>query len=102
MPDIGLLQGGAPRPRVVPKPESRSEAPPAFVHPDREVAAPFLAPVDRAIAVVSAVVSEPVSEPIVAAERVSAVVPEVSASPAETLQAVAETTASASPPDIAT
>jgi 4-amino-4-deoxy-L-arabinose transferase-like glycosyltransferase len=84
MPDIGLLGGGAPRSRVVPKFDIRPEAAPAIaaevsapalVHPDHEVAAPFLAPVDRAIAVVSAVVSEPVI--------------------------VAETPTVASPPDIA-
>ena len=57
MPDIGLLQGGAPRPRVIPPLEvpavDEGVAAGASVAPDREVAAPFLAPVDSAIAVVS-------------------------------------------------
>ena len=68
MPDIGLLQGGAPRPRVVPPLSVLAVAQDvpasASVAPDREVAAPFLAPVDRAIAVVSAVVSEPLRETV--------------------------------------
>ena len=63
MPDIGLLQGGAPRPRVVPplKVPAAEEGVPAGVPvaPDREIAAPFLAPIDSAIAVVTAVVSAP-------------------------------------------
>lgn len=135
MPDIGLLQGGAPRLRVVPKLESRPEAPPAisseasasaFVQPDRDVAAPFLAPVDRAIAVVSAVVSEPeraapvrsesllgetsAVEPLaeqIVVESVAAAAPEATAVPADAVPTdaepiVAEVTAPASPPDIAT
>ena len=68
MPDIGLLQSRAGRPRNAPKPEASSEAPreasvpSVSVQAEHEVAAPFLAPVDRAIAVVSAVVSEPAAE----------------------------------------
>jgi len=84
MPDIGLLGGGAPRTRVVPKIEVRvktsataapveTAAPSglaASVQPDHEVAAPFLAPVDRAIAVVTAVVSVPLREPVIEASAV--------------------------------
>jgi len=57
MPDIGLLQGGAPRPHVVP-PRVATDSP---VAADHEVAAPFLAPVDSAISVLSEVVSAPLS-----------------------------------------
>ena len=47
MPDIGLLQGS--RPRIVPPPAINPE-----VMPKREVAAPFIAPVASAIAIVAA------------------------------------------------
>jgi 4-amino-4-deoxy-L-arabinose transferase-like glycosyltransferase len=66
MPDIGLLQGGGPRERAVPPVAPPLAAPaqvePAASVPDREVSAPFLAPVESAIAVVTAVVSEPVRD----------------------------------------
>ncbi len=128
MPDIGLLQGRAPRP-LVSKPEVRQLPRDASVsagpEPDLEVAAPFLAPVDRAIAVMSAVVSEPESdepavvfapvveiEPVVwtetvfsapqvvPAESVVAATPEVSAAPVA--MPVAAIPTSASPPDVST
>jgi len=74
MPDIGLLQGGAPRPRTVPPlevPAVEADAPASV--PDYEAAAPFMAPVDSAIAVVTAVVSAPLEEAITetAAETVA-------------------------------
>jgi len=69
MPDIGLLQGGAPRPRAIPPimvPVREGEvvvtsAVSAPAVSAREVAAPFLAPVDGGIAVATAVVSAPLA-----------------------------------------
>jgi 4-amino-4-deoxy-L-arabinose transferase-like glycosyltransferase len=61
------------------------------VQPDREVAAPFLAPVDRAIALATAVVSEPLGDTVVA-----------EAEPTMTTMAAAESVATvmaASPPE---
>jgi 4-amino-4-deoxy-L-arabinose transferase-like glycosyltransferase len=60
MPDIGLLQGS--RPRIVPPPVIRPEpeivVAPAMT-PARAVAAPFIAPVASAIAVVSVALDDP-------------------------------------------
>jgi 4-amino-4-deoxy-L-arabinose transferase-like glycosyltransferase len=81
MPDIGLLQGRAPKPRIaspidVPVQDSEGvTAPGVFA---REVAAPFLAPVDRAISVATAVVSEPLlddSTPVADATAVAVTAP---------------------------
>jgi len=92
MPDIGLLQGRTSRPRIVTKTDAQPEAPvevpvPAAsptmgLEPEIEVAAAFLAPVDRAIAVVSAVVSERERHEPVAEVTAPAEVPIVEREPA--------------------
>jgi 4-amino-4-deoxy-L-arabinose transferase-like glycosyltransferase len=92
MPDIGLLQGGAPRPRIVPPrivAAAVEDAPVGAAEgPVRESAAPFLAPVDTAIAVVTAVVSAPLNEtaavaPVIASTESSmSALPPASAGPA--------------------
>ena len=78
MPDIGLLQGGAPRLRAVP---------PLVVPPHDEIAAPFHAPVDGGISVATAVVSAPLVETHSSEMPAPVVTPGVVVAPALTVQA---------------
>jgi 4-amino-4-deoxy-L-arabinose transferase-like glycosyltransferase len=93
MPDIGLLQGGAPRPRIVPPltvPAGEADVPVgASEGPVLESAAPFLAPVGSAIAVVTAVVSAPLSDAVTASELPANAGVPMSASPPESPAPVA-------------
>jgi 4-amino-4-deoxy-L-arabinose transferase-like glycosyltransferase len=108
MPDIGLLQGGAPRPRIIPPlPVPAAEDAPHIeaAASAREIAAPFLAPVDSAIAVVTAVVSAPLGDRVtetVTASTVTASAMAASAVTANTVTASTDTSMAASPPESVT
>jgi 4-amino-4-deoxy-L-arabinose transferase-like glycosyltransferase len=111
MPDIGLLQGGAPRPRVVPPLIAPSlvipsigASPPEVPELEVEIAVPFRAPVDGAISVATAVVSAPLIEMRASVTPAAAVAPvetaPVGAAPAGGMGASSIPTQPASPPPI--
>ena len=73
MPDIGLLGGGVPPPRMPPQA--------AVTEPDDEPAAPFAAPVDRALGMVAAVVSAPLTVLVESTNTASPASPPEAATP---------------------
>jgi len=106
MPDIGLLQGRAPRLRIVSPINVAAQEDQVATAPavsGREVAAPFLAPVDGAISIATAVVSAPLAVPIdePVAAPTAAALPEAVPVPVPVSAPITATASEAAPATVA-